>query len=435
MRRFKSLNGLGRAARSRSALVSIAAAAAVLIFSTLASAQALGQKPSGTQTSRRIPIMTWPGPDTPLLSLETFRTEAAAGFSVNFSSFGDRTINVKALDLARAAGLKLMVYDSRIEKLLADKSLPLDPLAAVVNDYRSHPALFGYFITDEPNAAAFERLGAIVKRLRELDPDHPAYINLFPTYANEQQLGTPTYEEHVTRFLETVRPPFVSYDHYPVRKSGLRPDYYRNLEIIRRMSMERGLAFWAFTLVTPHYDYPPPTAGHIRLQLFSDLAYGAKALQYFTYGTPGGADEFGTGLIGKDGIPGPAYPFAREVNAEIRRIEDIVLRWRSEAVYHSDPVPDGAKPLPSDAPVRSVSGAPLVVGILSDGPATYVMLVNRDYENPRTAFVRFAAHVRELREIAKNDKPTANVCWPADQDEHYSALDFAPGDARIFRLK
>jgi hypothetical protein len=46
-----------------------------------------------------------------------------------------------------------------------------------------------YFITDEPGAGAFPGLGKLVAYLRERDPAHLAYINLFPTYANEQQLG------------------------------------------------------------------------------------------------------------------------------------------------------------------------------------------------------------------------------------------------------
>ena len=267
----------------------------------------------------RLPIMTWPGPDGSMLNAETFRLVAEAGFSVNMSFLGRREANLKALDLARAAGLKLMIQDDRVAKLLEDPSAPLEALAAVVADYKNHSALFGYFITDEPNASKFGRLGAIVARLKALDPVHPSYINLFPTYANETQLGTPTYEEHIARYLETVRPPFLSFDHYPVTTSGLRPDYYRNLEIVRAMALAGRLDLWAFTLVTPHAVYPPPTAAHVRLQLWSDIAYGAKALQYFTFVTPGGTDyNWGPGLIDEDGRPGPAYGIAREVNAEIR---------------------------------------------------------------------------------------------------------------------
>ncbi len=399
--------------------------------------------PSSTQedlapaTARpgRLPIMTWPGPETPLLSLETLTRVAEAGFSVNFSTFGARDVNLKALDLARAAGIKLMIYDTRVEKALADESSPLEVLDAVAADYKGHPALFGYFITDEPNAAKFPRLGAIVARLKAADPRHPSYINLFPTYANEQQLGTKTYDEHVSRYIETVRPPFVSYDHYPVMKDGFRKDYYRNLETIRGAALAAGLDLWAFTLCTPHMVYPAPTAGHMRLQLFSDIAYGAKGLQYFTYGTPGGSGEFGVGLIDREGKPGPAYPLAREVNAEVRRIEDLVLRWTSAAVYHSTPVPEGARGLPADAAVTGVSGAPLVVGIFRDGAATYVMFVNRDYESARTAVVSFAPGIRGAAEIAKSSLPGVRFAWPADSSAGTCVLEFAPGDARIFRLK
>src|SRR5512136_1969628 len=118
----------------------------------------------------RLPIMTWPGPDASLLTPEAFRLVAEAGFSVNMSFLGGRELNLKALDLARAAGLRLMVQDGRIDQLLADPGLALEALDRVAADYRRHPAFFGYFITDEPNASKFERLGAIVRRLRDLDP-------------------------------------------------------------------------------------------------------------------------------------------------------------------------------------------------------------------------------------------------------------------------
>ncbi len=403
-------------------------------YLTAGADDAAGQTPA--QPARRLPIMTWPGPDASLLNLETFRLVAEAGFSVNMSFLGSREANLKALELAQAAGLRLMVQDDRISKLVDDAALPLDVLAKVVADYRNHPAFYGYFVTDEPNASKFERLGAIIRRLKELDLEHPAYINLFPTYANEQQLGTPTYEEHVARYLETVRPPFLSFDHYPVTRSGLRPDYYRNLEVVRRMAVEHGLNLWAFTLVTPHAVYPPPTIGHIRLQLWSDIAYGAKALQYFTFATPGGTDfNWGSGLVDKQGRPGPAYPLAREANAEIRRIEGLILRWRSVGVYHSEPVPEGGRPLAGEGPVVSVSGAPLIVAIFSDKPARYVLFVNRDHENPRTAVVRFSPRLMGVQEVAKDAHAPARLIWPADQDDRACVLEFAPGQARIFRLR
>jgi hypothetical protein len=435
-RKLWSHGDAGRTMSGRLTTTMLAFGLAVLVMlaQPLAAGQQDDRKNAG-QRERHIPIMTWPGPDASLLNLETFRLVAEAGFSVNMSFLGGREANLKALDLARAAGLRLMVQDDRISQLV-DSTLPLHVLTLVVADYKDHPAFYGYCITDEPNASRFERLGLIVRRLRELDPAHPAYINLFPTYANEQQLGTPTYEDHVARYLATVRPPFLSFDHYPVTRSGLRPDYYRNLEIVRRMAMERGLDLWAFTLVTPHAVYPPPTLGHIRLQLWSDIAYGAKALQYFTFVTPGGTDfDWGGGLVDKQGRPGPAYPLAREANAEVRRVEGLILRWKSVGVSQSEPLPEGTRPLAGDGPVVSATGAPLVVGFFSDGAARYVLFVNRDYENPRTAIVRFSPDTKEACEVSKDARAPARFAWPSKQNERVCALDFEPGAARIFRVR
>ncbi len=189
---------------------------------------------------KKLPIMTWLGPGKDLLRPEIFKKIAAAGFSINMSFLGDQASNLKALDLARDAGLTLMIYDDRVAKLVEDASLPLNPLDQVVADYKNHPALFGYYVLDEPNASKFDRLGEIVRYLAAKDPLHPAYINLFPTYANSQQLGTETYEQHVAAYLAKVRPAFVSYDHYPITDKGLRDDYYLNLEIIRAAAKGRG---------------------------------------------------------------------------------------------------------------------------------------------------------------------------------------------------
>ncbi|MHB8901831.1 MAG: hypothetical protein ACYC6Y_24005 [Thermoguttaceae bacterium] len=78
---------------------------------------------------------------------------------------------------------------------------------------------FRYYITDELRAAAFPPLGKLVDHLRRLDPAHLAYINLFPTYANNQQLGTTgdtvtACREHLRQYVDVVKPSLISYDHY-----------------------------------------------------------------------------------------------------------------------------------------------------------------------------------------------------------------------------
>jgi hypothetical protein len=405
-------------------------AALVLAAFGLPLASAPADRPPKT-----LPIMTWLGPGKDMLTPDIFKKIAEAGFSINMSFLGDKAANLKALDLARDAGLTLMIHDDRVAKLVEDASLPLDPLDQVVADYKSHPALFGYYILDEPNASKFGRLGEIVRHLAAKDPRHPAYINLFPTYANAQQLGTETYEQHVAAYLAAVKPAFISYDHYPITDKGLRADYYRNLEIIRSAALDGHIPFWAFTLSVPHAVYLPPTAARLRLQLFSDLAYGARGLQYFTYATPTGNDfDWKPALIDAQGNPTPSYELARQVNAEIRAVETLLLRWVSKGVYHSEPLPEGTHPLPSDAPIRSFKNAPAVIGLFKDGADAYVMIVHRDYENEELAVVEFGPEIRGLIEIAKDAVPPAAVRWPEGAPFKTAALFLRPGDARIFKI-
>ncbi len=77
------------------------------------------------------------------------------------------------------------------------------------------PACWGYRLWDEPNAKMFDQLAVRVNKLRQVRPGRLGYINLYPNYANDRQLGAAGYEEYVQRFLKTVDVDVLSMDHYP----------------------------------------------------------------------------------------------------------------------------------------------------------------------------------------------------------------------------
>ena len=80
----------------------------------------------------------------------------------------------------------------------------------------------------------------------------------------------------------------LSFDHYPVVGDTCRPEWYENLEIFSDEARKAGKPFWAFSLATSHGPNPVPTPAMLRLQVYSDLAYVAQGIQYFTYWTPQG---------------------------------------------------------------------------------------------------------------------------------------------------
>ena len=120
-------------------------------------------------------------------------------------------------------------------------------LDALIARVRKHPALYSSSITDEPG----RRLSppwANWSPISGRHPAHLAYINLFPTYANNEQLGTKgdtikAYQEHLRQYIEVVKPSLVSYDHYQFSTQGDSPDYFLNLMIIRHTALEARVPF------------------------------------------------------------------------------------------------------------------------------------------------------------------------------------------------
>ena len=160
-------------------------------------------------------------------------------------------------------------------------------------------------------------------------------------------------------------------------------------ESIAEESRRVNRPFWAFALATAHGPYPPPTMASLRLQMYSNLAYGAQLLQYFTYWTPGTENwDFHQAPITQDGRRSPVYDLVRQMNQEIQQRAFVWAGCRVESVFHlGDSLPAGTKPL-TTLPSHFLSikndeagGSGLVSQILNNGHR-YVMLVNTSPMKP-----------------------------------------------------
>ncbi len=303
-----------------------------------------------------------------------------------------------ALDLAQKHGLKALINDPRImAKRVGDAGFA-EELSAVTSDYRDHPALWGYFITDEPNASQFDNLAAIHRELLKHDAARVPFINLFPTYASPQQLGTDTYEQHVDAFMRTVKPKVLSYDHYALMQNGIRPDYFENLEIIRRAGLKYNTPFVYVLLSVPHFSYRDPSESDLRWQINTALAYGAQGIVYFTYVSPPETKDFegwGEAIVTGDGKPTPRYDQVKRINAEVRVLGKVLATLTSTAVYHTEPVPQGAVGLPTTDLVSSIAGGELVIGhFRNDQGRRYILFTNRNPQADADVSITFSTRVK-----------------------------------------
>jgi hypothetical protein len=363
-----------------------------------------------------IPILAWYGPPAAETNADRYRELAEAGFTHNFSGLSNVDAMQKALDVAHAAGIKQFIS---IPELLGEPE-------KVAERFKDHPALAGYYLRDEPSVADFPALAKWARRIQAVDSIHPCYINLFPNYANGQQLGTATYQEHLDRFIKEVPVPFISFDHYPVVGNSLRGEWYENLERVSASAKAAKKPFWAFALAVAHGPYPIAELEHLRLQVFSDLAYGAQGIQYFTYWTPKSAEwNFHQAPIEVDGKRTPVYDRVKQVNSEIRALSNLFHNAEVLKVGHTGTLPRGTRAFEPVAPIAELKteGAGSVVSLLAKGSQRILAIVNRDLRAKMQLSVTFAPAARII-EVTKD-----GGSHPLTSGEFEAEL--SPGDIRV----
>jgi len=355
---------------------------------------------------------------------------AEANFTVVLGVFGSRTPQQvkRQLDLCQRYGLKALVA--------CDLSEP--------EGIPDGPACWGYLLKDEPVAAEFEGLADQVAMLRSLKPGRLAYINLFPDYVHPNVVGTASYGEYVEKYLDVVNPDVLSMDHYPKFRPG-EPDgrdaYCRNLEVMRKYSLERGIPFWNFFNSMPFGPHTDPTEAQLRWQIYTSIAYGAKGVLYFCYYTPGGGAEFAKGgaIIARDDRRTRHWYQAQRINAELKNLGPTLMRLVSTGVHRLKPGSDAAGVL-AGTPLKNVRRAPgdpeldcLVGTFEHEDGRRGVMLNNYRFAYTAWPTVVFDAKVGEVVEI---DKRTGEERPPVDDSPDMPGLQLSldAGDGRLFLL-
>jgi len=380
------------------------------------------------------PVMAWYGLTPEQLDLAHFKQLAEAGFTINFSDLRTPDLNKKALALAQLAGIKLIINDNRIQPDKPVDAAAIEKLDQLVRDYSGSPALYGYFIVDESGTENFENMALIKKHLLQRDSVHQVYANLLPDYATAHQLGALTYREYIDKYIKIFKPQFISYDYYPFIKSGFRDTYYQNLGFIREEALKAGVPFWSFAMSSQIYpSFPLPRESWIRLQLFSGLAYGAKGLQYFTYALPRSqSEDFKTAILDSTGKPTYLYDIAQQVNSEIHSLENVFKQLTSIDVYHTEPLPKGARPIPADFIIKNITGGEMAAGYFKDKSGSpYLFLVNRNYETKVRFTIEVAPGVKGFAEISKSGDADTVVYKTKNSKID---LQFKAGDGRLFRI-
>lgn len=229
-------------------------------------------------------------------------------------------------------------------------------------------SIYGWYIWDEPGKNRkfcsplnlipnddFADINQMVKQIRrdtvfraKLD-----FINLFPTYWSETK-NLSEYENYLNNFYysQEFKPRVLCFDHYPFlfqEKGGFRKDYFANLEIIRKKSLEWNIPFWMIVLSSGHDNYKNPTFEEIRFQVYSALAYGAKGIGYYLYSRSFEQIGYRSWILEDyvddesvdDSLHGPLYLPVKNLNQQIQYIGKILNNSNSLGTVHLNDFPNG----------------------------------------------------------------------------------------------
>ncbi len=396
----------------------------LLLLLTINSARTLGQEKNNI-----MPIIAYWGVPEYATNKEAFRTFSECGFTVSLYPYSSLENLTKACKVAEQYGIKVLGSCPEM------KTSPTKAASILTKEQ----GFFGYIMQDEPSVPEIKKLEVIIKQLRSVDNKHLFYINLFP-FSDPKKILASTkanYPEYLKASSSTPCQQ-ISFDHYPITTKGISETWYHNLEMVREESLASGKPFWGFALSVPHdvpfsngNYYPTPTLASLRLQVYSNLAYGAQAIQFFTYWTPDGSDSFHfhDAPISLDGKKTKTYTIVQQMNRELRTISKLFYGAKVTAVHHlgGTNIPEGTTRL-SKAPLNlsslKVSGRQgAVISQFKKDGHHYLAIVNKSHL--KKLGIRIKTHNQTPRYITKT----------LEEKKISNSYSVAAGDILLFRLE
>lgn len=290
-----------------------------------------------------------------------------------YAEAGFNTVMCKPdlLDLCAAHGLRAIVFDSSVERIA---------------QLKGHPGVWAWYVQDEPKAEEFAKVGERVAAFHAADAGHPAYVNLMAWMDLEE-------------YHQAVKPRFLSYDYYQWWW-GEKNECWR-LDVHRAAALKYGvpLLCWVEANADPRYEWGKPGAGYLddnlpklRQSVSLAVAYGVQGIQWFTGGL----------CIGKDGKLTQSGRDVALINHELAALGPALLRLRSEAVYHTAPLPPHTVAVPAELWLQC-DQRNLTLGLFRDASGRrYAVAVNRDLGRERTLNL----HLRSVGSLERLDPGT-----------------------------
>lgn len=242
---------------------------------------------------------------------------------------------------------------------------------ASVDSYRNHPALWGDNVIDEPSAEYYGKIAKAVDAYNVKFPDKIPFVNLFPMYANQDQLGehmtlnplytllSPVsdhftdyvnrYKAYTSDYINTIDTDYICVDIYPynarLNSNGETEKYtninwLRNLDILAEACRETDKDLWVITQAAGLTENGTENGdvrwcdetSDISQQVYASLAFGSKTIIHALFGKQGWWDT-DSHMIGSDGKPTATYYAVSEVDSYLADFAEEYGNYKYKSTY------------------------------------------------------------------------------------------------------
>lgn len=217
-------------------------------------------------------------------------------------------------------------------------------------DFTEYPAFEGFYILDEPSATVFDSIAANhVVHFNENYKDYAKWhLNLFPSYATPQQLGTKTeggrsaYENYVKQYCEKVLSKVegaraIGMDHYPMNISAgekfVSDTFLYDLMITAQAAKEYDAVH--HTCIQTYSNVGAgrrefTSSNEIRFLFNTALAFGVSRFEVFGYES---FEEKGycTCMV-SGGTPTDTYSYVQEAIGELKSYDHVIGSFEWEGL-------------------------------------------------------------------------------------------------------
>ncbi len=362
----------------------------------------------------------------------------------------------RILGLMRKYGLKCnSVFETKItDKMIvsedrdsftqedADKAV-----LSLVEDLKEYDdVITGWNVIDEPSANFFGVMQKIIGAFRRYSPEKELHINIWPNYANSDQLKAENYTEFLKKYMEEINPDYISFDYYHFSSPETTSDLARlfdNLEQVRAAGLEYGKDYMQIILLTKHLGYGNLTPYQLQWEVNMSLTYGSKRISYFTYWNDQNMERDGweNACMTSDGKKTEHYYEVQKINKWLLPLGTELFNKTSIAVFHLGDCSKAdiglyAKGYKPYGVLGECKGEDFVIGFFDDQS---FMVMNKQYveakDGKKNAFT--FVDIKDDLEYFDTDSASwknveENGVARRNEEGRYMVL-FAPGQAYLFR--